>query len=54
MRDKRNELKEQYLRSAERESREGNEIRATMYRNEAWLVDHPEGWLEYIQSEGTR
>jgi hypothetical protein len=52
--DKRADLKEQYLRAAAREARAGNPVLATFWRNEAWMVEHPEGWLEYIRLEEAR
>ena len=49
--DKQQDMIDTYLRSAAREAREGNVIRATMWRNEAWLLEHPEGWLAHVRME---
>lgn len=38
-------------RSAQRADALGEHARAIMWRNSAWLADHPEGWLAYMESE---
>jgi hypothetical protein len=42
---------EQWERAAQREAREGNAGAAVTFRNMGWLVAHPEGWREFIESE---
>jgi hypothetical protein len=45
------QIVEASLRTAERHAREGNYVSELFYRNEAWKIQHPEGWINYLKLE---
>jgi hypothetical protein len=40
-----------WLDSAKRKRQEGQPATATTFENMAWLLGHPEGWLDWIKEQ---
>jgi len=40
-----------WKRAADREELNGNPVTAVTFRNMAWLLEHPEGWAQYMASQ---